>query len=355
VFLSFIKPILGKWCCTFRLRFQFCHFLHIFFEIWQIFTFFLEIIQGFSRIFWVCAPYLTRFLRDRTSPTKISEIGQSLCPINFRTTLSDLSRVGGDVRSQKKRGNSQENALLPQKKWKIGENSRSEKGKTQQNPAEILVRLLWRAAGLGWSPSAWRTPNYHLPSWWGYPFNKHSLPIWMAVSFIVSLSWLIIIFPSWYCLVINYLSLSRCHSKNEFSYHKRKMRQRERRRERRSLKTIGCRDWEAARGWANPSGCLHLLCALSKDSNHVQHVSFICDITYQYVPGVIYMWQDSFVCDIIVFPSWWLSCDTLSLSLIHMRDMAHLWQLINTPRFKKYVTGRIHDVTHSYVTWLIHM
>ena len=47
------------------------------FEIRQ-FPYFLEIGPGFSRVFWVCTPYVPRFFGDWTSLTEKSEIGQLL-------------------------------------------------------------------------------------------------------------------------------------------------------------------------------------------------------------------------------------------------------------------------------------
>jgi len=52
------------------------------FEIVNFPLFYLEIGPGFSRDFWVCTPYFPRFFGDRTSPTKICEIGQLLFSIS---------------------------------------------------------------------------------------------------------------------------------------------------------------------------------------------------------------------------------------------------------------------------------
>jgi len=94
----------------------------------------------------------------------------------------------------------------------------------------------------------------------------------------------------------------------------------------------------------------------------VWHESFICvtwsihmcDMDYPYVwhdwsicvPGLIYMWRDLFICE-IVYPDVGLCCDALPVVVA------------------VYVTWRIHtcDISHSYVwhdsficvTWLIHM
>jgi len=134
-------------------QFPFCvpilaFFPHFSWNRTRLQTFSLRSDKVYFCISWVCAPLLSLFLWDRTSPTQKSKIRQLRSVQNF--VLSQIL-VRGDVQSHRKRENTKGHTLLP---WKSQLKTRRNSGLTPvaRNGSSWRLRLPCAPVSLPLSP-----------------------------------------------------------------------------------------------------------------------------------------------------------------------------------------------------------
>jgi len=83
----------------------------------------------------------------------------------------------------------------------------------------------------------------------------------------------------------------------------------------------------------------------------VTWLMYTCDMMRSYLTWLIRLWHDSFVCHVTHSIIWYASfmCD---MTLSYVTSLIQTWNMTDSSR--RY-DSLISDMTHSHVTWLIHM